>query len=50
MRDELEDVTFLDLNWDVVGRELARMSAIRRSGPIAENILRDAAATIPAPV
>lgn len=41
-RDELEDVTFLDLNWDVVNRELARMAAVRRSGPIAENILRDA--------
>jgi pyruvate ferredoxin oxidoreductase alpha subunit len=34
-------LTFLDLNWDVVERELARMTAGRRSGPHAENILRD---------
>jgi pyruvate ferredoxin oxidoreductase alpha subunit len=37
---KLQDVTFLDLNWDVVNREVARMSETRRSGPIAENILR----------
>jgi pyruvate ferredoxin oxidoreductase alpha subunit len=40
-RDELEDVTFLDLNWDVVNREIARIHGTRRSGPIAESILRD---------
>ena len=40
-RDELEDVTFLDLNWDVVNREIARIHGSRRSGPIAESILRD---------
>jgi pyruvate ferredoxin oxidoreductase alpha subunit len=40
--EELEDVTFLDLDWDVIDREVARMNAVRRSGPIAENILRDA--------
>jgi pyruvate ferredoxin oxidoreductase alpha subunit len=39
-RDELEDTTFLDLRWDVVNREIARMEQVRRSGPIAENILR----------
>jgi pyruvate ferredoxin oxidoreductase alpha subunit len=39
-RGELEDTTFLDLRWDVVNREIARMSEQRRSGPIAENILR----------
>jgi pyruvate ferredoxin oxidoreductase alpha subunit len=43
-RDELEDVTFLDLNWEVVNREIERMRATRRSGPIAENILREGAA------
>jgi pyruvate ferredoxin oxidoreductase alpha subunit len=32
---------FLDLNVDLVERELARASADRRSGPHAENILRD---------
>jgi pyruvate ferredoxin oxidoreductase alpha subunit len=39
--DALESVTFLDLNWDVVNRELAREHRTRRSGPIAENILKD---------
>ncbi|HLJ67085.1 MAG TPA: pyruvate ferredoxin oxidoreductase [Chloroflexota bacterium] len=37
---ELEDVTFLDLNWEIVKHEIARMQTTRRSGPIAENILR----------
>ena len=32
---------FLDLDHGVVGRELQRMAKTRRSGPIAENILRD---------
>ena len=41
--EELPDITYLDLNWDVVNREIARMSETRRSGPIAENILREAA-------
>jgi pyruvate ferredoxin oxidoreductase alpha subunit len=39
-RDALDDVTFLDLNWDVVNREIERARQTRRSGPIAENILR----------
>jgi pyruvate ferredoxin oxidoreductase alpha subunit len=43
-RDELEDVTFLDLNWEVVNREIERMRTTRRSGPIAENILRESVA------
>jgi pyruvate ferredoxin oxidoreductase alpha subunit len=34
-------VNFLDLNREVVERELARMTADERSGPHAENILRD---------
>jgi pyruvate ferredoxin oxidoreductase alpha subunit len=34
-------ITFLDLKWDVVEHELARMTAGSRSGPHAENILRD---------
>jgi pyruvate ferredoxin oxidoreductase alpha subunit len=38
---KLEILTFLDLNWDVVNREVARMKQQRRSGPTAENILRD---------
>jgi len=40
-RDALEPVTFLDLNWDVVNRELERERSTRRSGSVAENILRD---------
>ena len=40
-RDELELLNFLDLNWDVVNRELERGRQQRRSGPSAENILRD---------
>ena len=38
--DELEQVTFLDLNAEVVNHELERESAARRSGPTAEAILR----------
>jgi pyruvate ferredoxin oxidoreductase alpha subunit len=39
--DELEPLTFLDLDTGLVERELARMSATRRSGPSPENMLRD---------
>jgi pyruvate ferredoxin oxidoreductase alpha subunit len=39
--DDFEDPHFLDLDWAVVDRELARSKEVRRSGPIAENILRD---------
>jgi pyruvate ferredoxin oxidoreductase alpha subunit len=39
--DRLEPLTFLDLNRDVVARELERAEEERRSGPIAENILRE---------
>ncbi len=41
LKDELESLTFLDLNQPVVDRELAREKERRRSGPSAENILRD---------
>ena len=41
LRDELEELNFLDLNWDVVRRELERGRQQRRAGPSAENILRD---------
>jgi pyruvate ferredoxin oxidoreductase alpha subunit len=40
-RDELEPLTFLDLDHQVVERERTRMSTTRRSGPPAENVLRD---------
>lgn len=39
--DKLEPLTFLDLDWSIVNRQLAREASVRRSGPIAENLLRD---------
>jgi len=39
--DKLEPLTFLDLNTGLIERELSRAAATRRSGPAAENILRD---------
>jgi len=39
-RDELDQVTFLDLNADVISDELEREAMSRRSGPTAEAILR----------
>jgi len=38
--DELEQVTFLDLNADIVQHELEREAKTRRTGPTAEAILR----------
>jgi pyruvate ferredoxin oxidoreductase alpha subunit len=40
--DRLEPLTFLDMDWELVERELARMRGGVRPGPHAENILRDA--------
>jgi pyruvate ferredoxin oxidoreductase alpha subunit len=40
-RDELEPLTFLNLDTKLVDRELARAAASRQSGPAAENMLRD---------
>ncbi len=39
-KDELELLNFLDLDHDVVNRQLAREKETRRSGPVAENVLR----------
>jgi pyruvate ferredoxin oxidoreductase alpha subunit len=39
--DRLEPLSFLDMDWERVQAELERMQADRRSGPHAENILRD---------
>jgi pyruvate ferredoxin oxidoreductase alpha subunit len=39
--DTLDPLTFLDLDHGLVQRELARMARRRRSGPTAENVLRD---------
>jgi pyruvate ferredoxin oxidoreductase alpha subunit len=39
--DKLQPLTFMDLDWRIVNRQLEREAATRRSGPIAENLLRD---------
>lgn len=44
MLDALEPLTFLDLDWGMVNRQLQREAQTRRSGPIAENLLRDVGA------
>ena len=41
LRGASERLTFLDLNMALVQRELERMATERRSGPTAENMLRD---------
>jgi pyruvate ferredoxin oxidoreductase alpha subunit len=41
VEDRLERQTFLDVDWEIVERELARVQENRRSGPHAENMLRD---------
>ena len=46
-RGELAQLSFLDLRWDVVERELQRGREQRRAGPMAENILRDVAKAAP---
>jgi len=40
--DRLEPLSFLDMDWETVGAELQRMGKGGRSGPHAENILREA--------
>ncbi|WP_284740568.1 transketolase C-terminal domain-containing protein [Amycolatopsis sp. RTGN1] len=39
--DRLPPLTFLDLDHSLIDRELGRFAAARRSGPTAENLLRD---------
>jgi pyruvate ferredoxin oxidoreductase alpha subunit len=41
LEDRLEPLTFLDMDWKRVEAELQRMQTDRRSGPHAENMLRD---------
>lgn len=41
LQDQLESLTFLDLDWAVVNKQLERERGTRLSGPAAENILRD---------
>jgi pyruvate ferredoxin oxidoreductase alpha subunit len=38
--DRLAPMTFLDLDTDLVARDLAHVEAVRHSGPTAENVLR----------
>jgi pyruvate ferredoxin oxidoreductase alpha subunit len=45
-----QDVTFLDLNRELVDRELERTLRARRSGPHAENMLRDLGTVAAGPV
>jgi pyruvate ferredoxin oxidoreductase alpha subunit len=40
-KNALERLNFLDLNHDVIHREIERLESTRLSGPIAENILRE---------
>ena len=40
-KEELQPVTFLDLDWEAVNKQLEREKQTRHSGPIAENILHD---------
>lgn len=40
----LPPLTFMDLDWRIVNRQLEREAATRRSGPIPENVLRDVGA------
>jgi pyruvate ferredoxin oxidoreductase alpha subunit len=48
--DRLQALTFLDLDRDLVDRELRRMGASRASGPHAENMLRDVGSVAAGPV
>ena len=41
MADRLEPLHFLDLNHEIVDRQLERERLVRRSGPVAESVLRD---------
>jgi pyruvate ferredoxin oxidoreductase alpha subunit len=41
MADKLEPLTFLDLDWSIVERVQERERRTRRSGPVAEGVLRD---------
>jgi pyruvate ferredoxin oxidoreductase alpha subunit len=40
-REALGQLEFLDLDWNVVEREIARTRRKRRAGPTAEAILRE---------
>ena len=40
----LPPLSFMDLDWRIVNRQLEREAQVRRNGPIAENLLRDVGA------
>ena len=44
LADTLPQLSFMDLDWRIVNRQLEREAQMRRSGPIAENLLRDVGA------
>jgi pyruvate ferredoxin oxidoreductase alpha subunit len=50
LADRLESITFVDLDRELVQRELQRTLDARRSGPHAENMLRDLGAVAAGPV
>jgi pyruvate ferredoxin oxidoreductase alpha subunit len=50
IEDTLGRLTFLDLNTELVARELERMGADPKSGPHAENMLRDIGTVAAGPV
>ncbi len=41
VQDDLPHVSFLDLNQPLIDRQIERERLVRRSGPIAENLIRD---------
>ena len=41
MADRRQPLTLMDLDWRIVNRPLEREATTRRSGPLAENLLRD---------
>ncbi|WIM68736.1 transketolase C-terminal domain-containing protein [Corynebacterium breve] len=43
VKDDVEDTTFLDLDYELVDNQLAREAAERRSGSAPENMMREAA-------
>jgi pyruvate ferredoxin oxidoreductase alpha subunit len=48
-RGEMDQLVFLDLDHTLIEREVARRSTVRRSGPTAENVLRDVGAVSSGP-
>ena len=49
-RGDMDQLVFLDLDHALIEQELARRSTVRRSGPTAENVLRDVGAVSSGPI